>query len=39
MYECVFVRVCLCANTFVFVCLNVPVCVYVKVRDYACANV
>ena len=26
MYECVFVRVCLCANTFVFVCLNVSVC-------------
>ena len=31
-------RVCLCVNAFVFVCLNVLVCVYVNARDYACAN-
>ena len=30
MFECADVRVCLCANTFVFVCLNVPVAYMLK---------
>ena len=39
MYECVYVRVCLYVNAFVFVYLNVPVCVCVNVRGYTYANV
>ena len=35
MHLCVY----LCVNAFVFMCLNVLVCVYVNARDYACANV